>query len=81
MRNATHASLLLAAQSCGMACSRKVQPVTGGKQAAGGATKKSQAVQACKKVNRPSGPAMSCSRKRTGWRRKKSTCDGARHAG
>ena len=34
MRNATHASLLLAAQSCGMACSRKVQLVTGGKQAA-----------------------------------------------
>ena len=49
MRNATHASLLLAAQSCGMACSRKVQLVTGGKQAAGGATKKSQAVQACKR--------------------------------
>ena len=40
MRNATHASLLLAAQSCGMAFSRKVQLVTGGKQAAGGATKK-----------------------------------------
>ena len=40
MRNATHASLLLAAQSCGMACSRKVQLVRGGKQAAGGAPKR-----------------------------------------
>ena len=72
MRNATRASLLLAAQSCGVACSRKSAASEKWQACCSGeAPKQTTGGAGVQKVNKPSGPAMSCRRRRTGRRRRK----------
>ena len=76
-----HASLLLAAQGCGVACSRKSAASEKWQACCRRSPQKTTGGAGAQKVNKPSGPAMSWQEEAHGRRRRQGTCDKARHAG